>query len=218
MKIPDTSSSVGLFHHCRARLQTRRAVVRLLPGRAWALSSCATNDRICFDLADESIAAAWQRLDIARVISGVTERLAQPPHGGVEAVLEIDEGIVRPQALAKLVAVEELAGAIQKGKEKPERLLRQNDVRAVGVQLAGAGIQFEGTKSKASGGWERSSSNRPDHPALGVAAGARGGWRPGTRKRQSLCHSADYTPRRRASRGTPFAINATPACDRLAAA
>ena len=98
-----------------------------------------------------SEAAAWQGLDIARVVSGVTQCVAHPPHGRVEAVLEIDERIVRPQALAKLVAGDQLTGTVQKGEEEPERLLRQNDVRAVGVQLARAGIQLEGTKPHATG-------------------------------------------------------------------
>ena len=94
-----------------------------------------------------SEAAAWQGLDIARVVSGVTQYVAQPPDGRVEAVLEIDERIVGPQALAKLVAGDQLMWAVQKGEEEPERLLRQNDVCAVGVQLARAGIQLEGNQT-----------------------------------------------------------------------
>jgi hypothetical protein len=62
-----------------------------------------STDRTWFDLADESIAAAWQGLDIARLVGGVTQFVTQPLHGRVEAVLEIYERIVRPQALAKLV-------------------------------------------------------------------------------------------------------------------
>ncbi len=93
--------------------------------------SLRSSDWTWFDLADESIAAAWQGLDVARTVSGVMQCVAQPLHGRVEAVLEIYERIVRPQALAKLVAGDQLTGAVQKGEEEPERLLCQNDVRAV---------------------------------------------------------------------------------------
>ncbi len=49
--------------------------------------------------------------------------LAEPPHSGVQAVLEIYERVVRPQALSKFIAGDELTGAIEKGEEEPERLL-----------------------------------------------------------------------------------------------
>jgi hypothetical protein len=51
------------------------------------------------------------------------ECLTEPPHGRVEAVLEIDERVVGPQALSKFIAGDKLTGAIEKGEEEPEGLL-----------------------------------------------------------------------------------------------
>jgi hypothetical protein len=53
-------------------------------------------DGSSFDRSDEPIAASWQCLDISWRISRVTERITQALHHRVQAVLEIDEGVVGP--------------------------------------------------------------------------------------------------------------------------
>ena len=75
--------------------------------------------------ADEPVAAARQRLHEARVVGIVAERRAQPLHGGVEAVLEIHVGAVRPQLPPQLLARHHLAGPPQQQAKDFERLILQ---------------------------------------------------------------------------------------------
>ena len=49
-----------------------------------------------FDARDETVSAAMQGFDEARPLGVIAKHRAQPLHGGVEAVLEVDEGAVRP--------------------------------------------------------------------------------------------------------------------------
>ena len=58
---------------------------------------------------DEPVAAAWQRLDIARDVGRIIERLAQAPNRRVQAGLEVDERIGGPEAIAQRLAGDELA-------------------------------------------------------------------------------------------------------------
>ena len=59
----------------------------------------------------------------------------------MEAVVEINKGIFRPQAFAKLFAGNHLAGLFEQDRENLERLLLQPDLPAVLVKLASAQIQ-----------------------------------------------------------------------------
>jgi hypothetical protein len=58
------------------------------------------------DRRDETVSAALQRLNIDGVIRRIVQHLAEPAHGGVEAVIEVNEGIARPQTVAEIFAGE----------------------------------------------------------------------------------------------------------------
>ena len=68
---------------------------------------------IRLQLADEPVPLARQRLDVAGSGGGVRQRLAQPLHRRVDAVLEPDDRAVRPQARLDLLARDHLARPIQ---------------------------------------------------------------------------------------------------------
>ena len=68
-----------------------------------------------------------ERLDEPRIIGIIAERRAQPLDRGIQAVLEIDEGPRRPQALAQLVARHDIARTIEHHHENFERLILQPD-------------------------------------------------------------------------------------------
>jgi len=53
---------------------------------------------------DKPVAAAMKRFDVPRSVGRIAQRAAQPPHGGVDAVLEVDVCVGRPESRAKLFA------------------------------------------------------------------------------------------------------------------
>ena len=97
---------------------------------------------------DEPISASRKRLDEARVVGVVAERRSQPLHGGIEAVLEIDERAVGPQPLAQLVPGDDVAWTLEHHPEDFERLLLQPDADAVLPQLAGSDVELERAKAQ----------------------------------------------------------------------
>ena len=92
---------------------------------------------------DEPIAAARQRLDESRDVRRVPERISQPANRRIQAALEIDERLCRPQALSQLLAGDEFAWTIQQCPENLKRLIGEVDPDAAPAQLAGAQIQLE---------------------------------------------------------------------------
>ena len=61
------------------------------------------------------------------MVSLIAERGAQPLHGGVQAVLEIDEGAVGPQARTELLAGHDVPGPLQHQPQDLEWLLLEPD-------------------------------------------------------------------------------------------
>jgi len=100
-----------------------------------------------FDRGDEAVAAAGEGFNEARVVGGVAEDLADAVDGGVDAVVEVDEGAVGPEGAGDLVAGEDLAGALEEQKEKLEGLGVELEAEALAAQLAGGGVGFEGSKA-----------------------------------------------------------------------
>ena len=82
-------------------------------------------------------------LDEAGGLSGVVERVPQPAHRGIEALLEVDESIGRPQPLPQLVARHHLAGMLQEQEENLKRLLLEADPGALPPQLSGPNVHIE---------------------------------------------------------------------------
>ena len=102
--------------------------------------------RQCVAEREEPVAALVHRLDEPRHIGLVAQRDAQPPHGGVQAVLEVDEGAVRPEPAAQLLAPTTSPGRSSSADQNPQRLLLQRDAEAALAQLAVAQVQLEGAE------------------------------------------------------------------------
>ena len=62
---------------------------------------------------NETIATPRHRFDKAGRFCRIAKRLSQSLHRRAHAVVEIDEGVVGPQALAQLLTSDELARALQ---------------------------------------------------------------------------------------------------------
>ena len=71
----------------------------------------------------QPIAASRDGLDVARSVGGIAEDVAKPLHGGIEPVLEIDEGVAGPQALSQLVAGDEVPGTLDQRQQHLQGLL-----------------------------------------------------------------------------------------------
>ncbi len=85
---------------------------------------------------NEAVALSRQCFNEAGNVAVVAKRRPQPLHGGVETVLEIDEGAVWPQPLDELLACHDLAGALQHHHEDRERLRLQPHALLPAAQLA----------------------------------------------------------------------------------
>lgn len=77
------------------------------------------------DIGDEAIATLGQSLDETRTVSRVAEGFAQPVDRGVQAIIEIDEGVGVPDSRAQLVPAHNLAGSRQQQGKHAEGLILQ---------------------------------------------------------------------------------------------
>src|SRR5258706_4393458 len=57
-----------------------------------------------------AIATAGESFDVLRRLSRIAERLPQPLDGGIDAVIELYDSIVRPELLANLFPQHHIAG------------------------------------------------------------------------------------------------------------
>lgn len=73
----------------------------------------------------EAISAPSQGFDEARIGSGIAQYLAEFVNDGVEAVVEVNEGIAGPELLPQFFARHHLARAFEQDKEDLKWLLLQ---------------------------------------------------------------------------------------------
>jgi len=85
---------------------------------------------------DEAIPSPRHRLNEARRFCRVAQHCAQALHGSIQPVLEVHEGVFRPEALPKLVAGYQFTGAFEQSGQDLQRLLRQAQSHARLSQLA----------------------------------------------------------------------------------
>ena len=99
--------------------------------------------RLPDDGSDESVTPTGHRFDEPRRIGRVPERIAQPPNGGIQPVLEIDECLCRPESLSQLVAGHELTRTVQQRLEKLKRLIGEADPDATLPKFARPHVELE---------------------------------------------------------------------------
>ena len=66
------------------------------------------------DRSKKSITTPSDSFDESRIIGGVTQGIAQAANGGVEAVVKIDEGVGRPEAVPQFFPGDDFAGFFEK--------------------------------------------------------------------------------------------------------
>ena len=83
-----------------------------------------------------------QGLDKTWILRRIAQRLAQLADSRVQAVIEIDDGVVGLEALLQFLARDEFARALQQHRQNFEGLFLELDLRAVAAQLSRATIHF----------------------------------------------------------------------------
>ena len=96
---------------------------------------------------EQSIAPARHCLDEARRRRRILERLAEPAHRRIQAVIEVDEGAVRPQALAEFLARDQPAGVFEERGQEHEGLVRQAAGDPVADQVSRPRVEQERTEA-----------------------------------------------------------------------
>src|SRR5215471_812147 len=98
-------------------------------------------------LRNESIAPPRQGLDISRLIRSVPQCVTQSLYSGVDAVIEFDDGGIRPEASPYLVAGHHVSLPFEQHPQDLERLLRQADACTALTQFAKAYVQLKGSET-----------------------------------------------------------------------
>ena len=73
----------------------------------------------------------------------VAERGAEPLHGSIQTVFEVNECSLRPETLRQLLARDHVARSLEHHAEDFERLLLEPDAFLPFPQLAGAHVELE---------------------------------------------------------------------------
>src|SRR5664279_3331329 len=102
----------------------------------------------------ESISPASDSFDVSRLSGGVAKRPAKRRDRDVNAVIEIDDGVVRPELLLNLFAGGHLPAPFNQDSQDPKRLFLKQDL-ATGcipiqrTQLPGFQIELERSETQA---------------------------------------------------------------------
>lgn len=102
-----------------------------------------------FDGSDEAVAATGKGFDEAGIVGGVAQGFAELVDSGVEAVAEIDEGVIGPNTLAELIAGDELAGVLEESGQDLKGLARKLDANAGLAEFTRAQVHRERAEAKA---------------------------------------------------------------------
>src|SRR5215472_3414316 len=94
----------------------------------------------------EAVAAPSHRLDVAGMGRGVIESAPNLVDGAADVVIEINEGPLRPETLAELLAGHHLAWLRDQRCQQPERPLLQLNSNPTLTQLTASRVDHEDTK------------------------------------------------------------------------
>ena len=100
-----------------------------------------------FHRSDKTVPSLGESLNEARIGRGIIEGGADFANGGRDAVLKIDERLVRPETLLELVSRDDFAGPLQQGAEDLKGLLLEADLDAALAQLAAEDVELKDSES-----------------------------------------------------------------------
>src|SRR5262249_15635023 len=97
--------------------------------------------------ADETVPSPRHSFHITRIFSRLAQGIPKPLYSGVNAVIKLDDGVIRPQSLPYLLPQDYSPRLNQQHSQNLERLFLKTDPRAVFGQFAGPNVEFKRPKS-----------------------------------------------------------------------
>jgi hypothetical protein len=97
----------------------------------------------CLYLTYEAIALPGEGLYIARVIGGVPQSVPQSSYRGIDTLIELDNRLVRPEALPNLLPRNYVSGGFEKHSQDLERLLLESNPASLFPQFAPPQVQLK---------------------------------------------------------------------------
>jgi hypothetical protein len=97
---------------------------------------------------EEEISALGDGFNVAGVLGVIAKRFPQFADGHPQTAVEVDKSIVPPDAVAKIIAGDDLSRILQERDQEPEWLLLQLYPVPVFQELAGGGIHLERSEAK----------------------------------------------------------------------
>lgn len=95
------------------------------------------------DGCDETVSAPRKRLNKSRVVGGVVEGNAEFADGGIEAFVEADVGMARPEARLQFLTRDYFSGTLEEHRQDAKGLLLKRYSAAGLMHFAGAKVDFE---------------------------------------------------------------------------
>jgi|SRR5215470_8192557 len=118
-------------------------------GRIIRSFRATTRSRVVYlDLCEEAVTTASNGFDKAGTLSGVAEGLTDFVNSFVEAVVEIDESVCRPEFFLKFLARYYLPWVLKQHRQDLEGLFLKANSQSVFAQFACAKIEFENAKTE----------------------------------------------------------------------
>ncbi len=99
------------------------------------------------DRGQKAVAVFGQRLDEARTLGRVAQRLSQPGDDDVEVVIEIHEHFVAPEALAQFLARNHATGMLKQRDQHLKRLVTQLEFHPMLTELTRVQVNFEAVEA-----------------------------------------------------------------------
>jgi hypothetical protein len=113
------------------------------------------------DWRNEAVAMTGKRLDPARGVGRIAQRIAEPPDGGVNAVLEFHDGVVRPKPLLQFLPRDHFPRVLEQHAQNLNGLAAEWEPEAVLAQFACTQIKLE--RSELNAMWDRQRSLHGGH-------------------------------------------------------
>lgn len=96
----------------------------------------------------ETITAAWKRLNVDGSFGGLSEAVAKSFDGRIQGMVEIDESVLRPELPAQLLARDKFTRARNKRDQNLEGLLLKADFRPILTKLSRVDIHLKGAETE----------------------------------------------------------------------
>jgi hypothetical protein len=122
-------------------------LVRQLEANGGAVNAIVRGGGGYIQRIDETVATARERFDESRGIGGIGQSGAQLGNGDVYGVVEVAEGLLRPNAALEFFARNDGAGIVEESRQDFQRLNLQPDSCTRFAEFAGAAVQFEDPES-----------------------------------------------------------------------